>query len=215
DHADIANEPTVQRCGQLVAVVGEPAGLTHRAYIAAGREQVGGVSRAKADRPSDRAESSGGLAGARLQLDRLEQLRLDRNAADMVEQRAMLRRAVDRHVELAVFQPAHVDFLGDPPTVTDGVCRKMSARSLACRNSMSSCPTTTSVSRPTTTMTWLPASTAALSLSPFSSEIGALCACAAGAIRRPAASAASETLYILRVIPPPPANGGGCKTSCE
>src|SRR5690606_13144517 len=80
DHADSANEPTVQRCGPLVAVVGEPAGLTHRAYIAAGREQVGGVSRAKADRPSDRAESSGGLAGARLQLDRLEQLRLDRNA---------------------------------------------------------------------------------------------------------------------------------------
>src|SRR5690606_6478348 len=83
DHADLATEPTVQRCGQLVAVVGEPAGLTHRAYIAAGREQVGGVSRAKADRPADRAESSGGLAGARLQLDRLEQLRLDRNAADM------------------------------------------------------------------------------------------------------------------------------------
>ncbi len=119
EDADIAGDAAIDGAAELVAVVAEPARLGDAPDVAAVLQHVDRIARAKADRAADRSEARGRLTRPRLDIDRFEQFGLDRHAADMVEQGATLRRAVDRDVKQRILEPADIDFLREPEPAAD------------------------------------------------------------------------------------------------
>ena len=119
DDTDITGNSPVCRSRQLVAIVGEPPGAGDAADVAAGFQQVDRVARAEADGAADGTEARSSLTGPGLDVHPFQQFRFDRDAPDVVEERALDLGAVDGDVELRIFQTANVDLLGDTNGAAD------------------------------------------------------------------------------------------------
>src|SRR5690606_23062704 len=85
EESHLARDPSIQRAAEATAVIAEPAGTRNATKLLTRREQIRGVAGAKADRAADGAEAGGGFPGPALDLDGVEQFRLDGDAADVME----------------------------------------------------------------------------------------------------------------------------------
>ena len=117
--SDVARDAAIDGTAELVSVVAEPACLGDAADVAAVLQHVDGVAGAEPDRTADRAEARGRFARAGLDVHGFQDFGLDRHTADMMEQRAALRRAVDGDVEQRILKPADIDFLREPDAAAD------------------------------------------------------------------------------------------------
>lgn len=118
----------------------------------------------------------------------------------------MLRRAVDRHIELAVLQPAHVDFLGDPERSANGHRRRLpeDVGKVVGLPELDVLLPDDDVRQPADDHDDVAARVngGIIALAVLFGDWRALRMCS-GSNQKAATSAASETLCMLRVIPPP------------
>src|SRR5690606_39463318 len=89
-HAHLAEQASVHGAAEATAVIAEPAGARHATHLLVRRQQVAGITGAEADGAADGAEAGSGFSGAALYLHGIEQFRFDADAADVMEQGAVL-----------------------------------------------------------------------------------------------------------------------------